>query len=70
MAEHPPSSTSAAAIAHLLEALWDRLEQALDRSTAANADLGLVVRLCEEAAHLAGAAVILAGRSSAEAEGS
>lgn len=69
MAEDPPSSTSTAAIDALLEALWDRMELALDRSTAANANLGLVARLCDEAAHLAGAAMILAEQVSTGVEG-
>jgi hypothetical protein len=63
MAESPPPTTSADdAIGDLLEALWHRLEEALDRSTAADADLGRVASLCREAACLADAAVILAGR--------
>lgn len=67
MAESPPPTTSADdAIGDLLEALWHRLEEALDRSIAADADLGLVARLCEDAAHLARAAVILAGQASVE----
>jgi hypothetical protein len=65
MAEDPPSSTNAAAIDALLAALWDRLEQAIDRSTLAKPDLRFVACLCDEIADLARAAAILAGRSSA-----
>ena len=65
MAKSPPPATSADdAIGDLLEALWHRLEEALDRSIAADADLGRVASLCREAACLADAAVILAGRPS------
>jgi len=61
MAESPPPTTSAdTASGALLEALWHRLEEALDRSTAADADLGRVASLCREAACLADAVVILA----------